>query len=266
MNKPFFKIKVLGIAIMASLFVVSCSDDDSNNNVSSDITQEDVMKSLEVEEISNFIDDLTLDNISMNRSNAKISSKFNRPDCADFSITDTGYTLTFTDCTNEDGETISGSINVTVVIENNAVSTSITFDNLMYAGNSINGSKTTSYSLDTTNGGSFMYTVTSDLSITFADGTTASEQGTKTYTITGLGTTEAAYTLNGNWTVTVDADTYTLTTDPTLEGTFSCGYITAGTLIMTKNALSASINYGDGTCDNKATVTYPDGTTEEIDL
>ncbi|WP_298317058.1 hypothetical protein [uncultured Aquimarina sp.] len=265
MNKPFFKIKVLGIAMMASLFAVSCSDDDSNTNTSSEITQEDVMKSLEVEEISNFIDDLTLDNISMNRSNAEISSKFNRPDCADFSVTENGYTLTFTECTNEDGETISGSINVNIVIENNAVSTSITFDNLTYAGNSINGSKTTSYSLDT-NGGSFTYTVTSDLSITFADGTTASEQGTKTYTITGLGTADAAYTLGGNWTVTVDADTYALTTDPILEGTFSCGYITTGTLVMTKNGLTASINYGDGTCDNKATVTYPDGTTEEIDL
>ncbi|WP_299222412.1 hypothetical protein [uncultured Aquimarina sp.] len=266
MNKPFFKIKVLSIAIMASLFIVSCSDDDSNNNVSSEITQEDVMKSLEVEEISNFIDDLTLDNISMNRSSAEISSKFNRPGCADFSVTDTGYTLTFTDCTTEDGETISGSMNVAILIENNTVSTSITFDNLTYAGNSINGSKSTSYSLDTTDGGNFMYTVTSDLSITLADGTNASEQGTKTYTITGLGASDAAYTLNGNWTVTLNADTYSLSTVPALEGTLSCGYITTGTLVMTKNALSASINYGDGTCDNKATVTYPDGTTEEIDL
>ncbi|MFD2562230.1 hypothetical protein [Aquimarina rubra] len=266
MNKPFFKIKVLGIVMMASLLVVSCSDDDSNNNLSTDITQEDIMKSLEVEEISNFIDGITLDNISMNRSNAEISSKLGRPDCADFSVTETGYTLTFTDCTTEDGETISGAINVSVVVENNAVSTSITFDNLTYAGNSINGSKSTSYSLNTTDGGNFTYTVTSDLSITLADGTTASEQGTKTYTITGLNSADATYTLSGNWTVTLNADTYSLATDPALEGTLSCEYITTGTLVMTKNALTASINYGDGTCDNKAIVTYPDGTTEEIDL
>lgn len=266
MNKSFFKIKVLSIAILACLFVVSCSDDDSNNNSSPDITQEDVMKSLEVEKISNFIDDMTLDNISMNRSNAEISSKFTSNDCADFSVTDTGYTLTFTDCTTEDGETISGSINVSVVIENNTVSTTITFDNLTFAGNSVNGSKSTSYSINTADGGSFMYTVTSDLSITLADGTTASEQGTKTYTINGLGNADATYTLSGNWTVTLNADTYSLATDPTLEGTLSCGYITTGTLVMTKNTLTASINYGDGTCDNKATVTYPDGTSEEIEL
>ncbi|WP_378174361.1 hypothetical protein [Aquimarina sp. SS2-1] len=265
MNKPCLKIKVIALAVLASFFIVSCSDDDSNNNLSTDITQEDVMKSLEVEEISNFIDNLTLDNISTNRSSAEISSKLGRPGCADFSVTDAGYTLTFTDCTTEDGETISGAINVSVVVENNSVSTSITFDNLTYAGNSINGSKSTSYSLNTTDGGNFVYTVTSDLAITLADGTTASEQGTKTYALTGFDV-DASYSLSGNWTVTLNADTYSLATDPALEGTVSCGYFTTGTLIMTKNALSASINYGDGTCDNKATVTYPDGTTEEIEL
>ncbi|MHA7057328.1 hypothetical protein ACWGOQ_0008935 [Aquimarina sp. M1] len=265
MNKSFLKIKVLSIAILSALFIISCSNDDGDK-VSTEITQEDVMKSLEVEEISNFIDDLTLDNISMNRSNVVISSKFNRPGCADFTITENGYTLTFTDCTTENGESISGAINVTIVIENNEVSTTITFDNLTYAGNSINGSKSTSYSLDTTDGGNFVYTVVSDLSIMQADGTTASEQGTKTYTVNGLGTASASYTIGGSWIVTLGSDSYSLATDPTLEGSFTCEYITTGTLVMTKNALSASINYGDGTCDNKATVTYPDGTTEEIDL
>ncbi|WP_108804339.1 hypothetical protein [Aquimarina sp. Aq107] len=265
MNKSFLKIKVLSIAILASLFIISCSDDDNSSNASIDITQEDVMKGLEVEKISNFIDNMTLDNISTNRSNAQLSSKFSRPGCADFSITDTGYTLTFTDCTTEDGETISGAINVMVVIENNTVTTTITFDNLTFAGNSVNGSKSTTYSLDT-NGGNFVYSVTSDLSITLADGTTASEQGTKTYTVSGLGTANASYSIGGSWIVTLGPDSYSLVTDPTLEGTFSCGYITTGTLIMTKNSLSASINYGDGTCDDKALVTYPDGTTEEIEL
>lgn len=264
MNKLFFKIKVVSIALLSCILVVSCSDDDSNK-VSTDITQDDITKSLEVEKISNFINDITLDNISMNRSNAEISSKLGRPGCADFSVTDTGYTLTFTDCTADDGATISGVINVSVVIENNAFSTTITFDNLNYGGNSVNGSKSTAYSLDT-DSGSFIYAVTSDLSIVLSDGTTASEQGTKTYTVTGIGTADAAYTLAGNWTVTLNADSYSLATDPALEGAFTCAYITSGTLIMTKNDLNASINYGDGTCDNKATVTYPDGTMEEIEL
>jgi len=270
MNTIIYKSKIkytkkLFNALLTCIFVVSCSDDDNADASSLDITQEDVKKSLEVEKISNFIDDMTLNNISSNRSNAEISSKLGRPGCADFSVTDTGYTLTFTDCTTDDGETISGAINVSVVIENNAVSTTITFDNLSYAGNSVNGSKTTAYSLDT-DSGSFIYAVTSDLSIVLADGTTASEQGTKTYTVTGIGTGDAAYTLSGNWTVTLNADSYSLATDPTLEGTFTCAYITTGTLIMTKNDLNASINYGDGTCDNLATVTYPDGTVEEIEL
>ncbi len=262
MNKPFLKIKVFSIAIIACMLVASCSDDDSNNS-SPDITQEDVMKSLEVEKISNFIDNMSLDNIPMNRSNAEGISKNN--DCIDFTVTQNGYTLTFSDCDFGNGETVSGSMNVIVTVTDTDVTSTITFDNLSYGGNQINGSKSSSYAFNT-DMGSFAYSVISDLSITLADGTTASEQGTKTYTVNGIGTADGTYTVSGNWTVTLNADTYTLATNPTLEGTFSCEYITTGTLVMTKNALSASINYGDGTCDNKATVTYPDGTTEEIDL
>jgi hypothetical protein len=45
----------------------------------------------------------------------------------------------------------------------------------------------------------------------------------------------------------------------------SCQYITSGTIELTRNGTTTTIDYGDGTCDNKATVTV-NGTTEEIDL
>lgn len=45
----------------------------------------------------------------------------------------------------------------------------------------------------------------------------------------------------------------------------SCGFIKSGTIELVKNGVTVVVDYGDGTCDNVATVTT-DGVTEEIDL
>lgn len=259
MNRPFLRIKLVATIFAFSLLIVSCSDDDETPaGGDQDITQQDIQRSLEVEEISNFIDGMTLDNLSTNRSSKSTN------ECITFSGGDNGYTISFDNCDFE-GETVNGSMTVSTSFDNDVVTSSVTFDNLSYGGNEINGTKTTTYSLDTT-GGNFTYTVTSDISITFADGTTASENGTKTYEITGLGTAEAAYAITGNWNVTIGSDAYTLVADPALKGTFDCAYITSGILTMTKNGATATIDYGDGTCDNLATATLPDGTSVEIEL
>ena len=45
----------------------------------------------------------------------------------------------------------------------------------------------------------------------------------------------------------------------------TCGYIKSGTVKLFKDNSNVIIDYGDGTCDNVATVTT-DGVTEEISL
>ena len=45
----------------------------------------------------------------------------------------------------------------------------------------------------------------------------------------------------------------------------SCGYIKSGTIVLTRGTTTITTDYGDGTCDNIATVTT-NGTTETIDL
>ena len=45
----------------------------------------------------------------------------------------------------------------------------------------------------------------------------------------------------------------------------SCGYITSGTVVLTRGTTTITTDYGDGTCDAVATVTT-NGTTETIDL
>ena len=262
MNKSIFKSRIAVLFIALGLSFTSCSDDDSgtSNPDTQNISTEEISKALEVEQASTFINDMTLSNIAGTKSEFAKNN-----DCIDYVVSESGYTLTFNDCEFPGRGTVSGTINVVVTIANDQATSTVTFDNFTYNGNVVNGSKTTSYSLNS-NGGSFVYNVTSDISIAFADGTTAFEQGTKTYEVTGLGTAEAAYSITGNWTVGLDNNTYSFVTDPSISGDFNCQYFTTGAVDITHNGNMVSVDFGDGSCDNKATVIYPDGTEVEIEL
>jgi hypothetical protein len=74
------------------------------------------------------------------------------------------------------------------------------------------------------------------------------------------------YYLSGSGSVTInDTAKYTKTITTPLLFDASCNFISSGIVELTKNGTTATINYGDGTCDNKATLTI-DGNTEEINL
>jgi hypothetical protein len=79
------------------------------------------------------------------------------------------------------------------------------------------------------------------------------------------GKSDNVYYLTGTGKVVFNDTTYvkTITTPLLFDG--SCEYVKSGVVEITKNGSTAIIDYGDGTCDNKATVTI-DGTTEEISL
>jgi hypothetical protein len=47
---------------------------------------------------------------------------------------------------------------------------------------------------------------------------------------------------------------------------FSCAHIVSGIVTITNDTSSRSIDFGDGTCDDKATVTLANGTTKEVTL
>jgi hypothetical protein len=47
---------------------------------------------------------------------------------------------------------------------------------------------------------------------------------------------------------------------------FACSYLNIGSMTVAKNGLSISVDFGDDTCDDIATVIYPNGKVEEISL
>lgn len=73
--------------------------------------------------------------------------------------------------------------------------------------------------------------------------------------------------ITGRWTVEyAGGDTYMVKTLTPLRKTFGCRWYVSGTVSIRHNDLIYTLDYGDGTCDNEATLTTPDGQTQVIEL
>lgn len=87
--------------------------------------------------------------------------------------------------------------------------------------------------------------------------------------VSGFGTTDKAddvFYESGVGSITLnDTAKFTRTITKPLTINRSCEFITSGTVVLTRGSSTVTIDYGDGTCDNKATVTT-NGTTEDIEL
>lgn len=67
--------------------------------------------------------------------------------------------------------------------------------------------------------------------------------------------------LNGN-----KLSTYTMEITEDLRREWACRFIVSGTLSLSRGDFTATLNYGDGQCDNKAMLTLPSGVRQEINL
>jgi len=107
--------------------------------------------------------------------------------------------------------------------------------------------------------------------VTFSDGRVYTRECTHTRTmIEGMTTFgniwDDVYTVEGLSTGTnCDGETYTHTIQNALMHKLSCRWIVEGTIGITVGEKNATFDYGDGTCDNIATVTA-NGETIEIKL
>jgi hypothetical protein len=103
------------------------------------------------------------------------------------------------------------------------------------------------------------------------DESTASFSGTRTREwIEGFGTGfwgDNVYLITGNGTFTGKmGNVFSKETLTPLRRELSCRFIVSGILQISRNDATASLDFGDGSCDAKGILTYPDGTSEEIFL
>ncbi|MFH4963432.1 hypothetical protein V8G69_00385 [Gaetbulibacter sp. M235] len=195
-------------------------------------------------------------------------------DCADIAVSVDGNTITATitftgDCLDNDGNVITGTITKVWSLTDTNAERTITVDNLSINGYIINGTKTYVFTSSNENGNPEM-TGTVDITVETDEGT-FSKVGTRTVEITTGGDTDSCYddekTISGSFVYT-DASGATFSVEITtpLVKLAECLYIASGVKEYTTVEGTTTLDYGDGTCDNIATKTAPDGTVTEIEL
>ncbi|HRK27361.1 MAG TPA: hypothetical protein PK239_08735 [Chitinophagales bacterium] len=183
-------------------------------------------------------------------------------------------TIDFGDsCEGEGGRIRSGQIIVTIsdTMSNAGATKTRTYQNYFVNGIQVQGTHTTTNNGVNAEGNpTFTHTLT-DGSLTFTDGSTATRQSVQTITtIAGWDTPpqwDNVWAITGNSNgVNRNGIAYsTLITEPLIKRR-NCRWIVSGTVEITRNDQTATLNYGNGACNRFATLTTPDGETHEIQL
>ncbi|MEZ4982653.1 MAG: hypothetical protein R2769_13925 [Saprospiraceae bacterium] len=174
-------------------------------------------------------------------------------------------------CTANNGRELSGiiTIEISAAPGTTGATRTITFDNFTIDGASVNGFQT--WTNDGDAAGYPCFTRTVDKTITFPNGTSTSFEGTHSLCkIEGSDTPARAddvYEINGSMSGENRAgNTFTAFITIPLIKPRACHNIVSGTVEITRNSDTGTLDYGDGNCDRIATVTLPDGTTKNVFL
>ncbi len=261
-------VKYTLLLIVSGMILYSCSEEDDNlNNLSDEALAEETASN--VAEIDNqFYEAFYLTDELMDGTSSIRNSQ-----CADISL-DTANRVFILDygegCTGPFGVERAGSITINYLgtYREPGSELSISFSNYTVNGNSLSGTIAMS-NFSTNDDGQIFFTVQiSGGEYTNNQGETITYSSQTTYTfISGERNNDIAdnvYSIEGtNSGTTSEGISYTSTIASSLTLNSSClaqqqAYVSSGVLDITLSTLElpASINFGDGSCDTKATLTY----------
>ena len=282
------KTKNLFIAsLMAFALFTSCTSSDktqdSSTAISTDQVTVDAKIDASIDDVSNIVEDqFTMKQGMTSKSTETMKSML--PACA--KVTWTLVDGLFTGiidfgpegCALENGNVLKGKMTITFSANFATSEQTITysFDGFMHNSNKLQGTKTITRSLKSTELLAAIHPVSTcsiDMTITFEDG--------KTYTRTGNRVKEMTegYDTKGNWddnvflvtgsstTTMPNGDKCSSTIKTPLRYVMACKkpFPVSGTVLKVKNDNEALVDFGTGECDNLATVTIA-GVTTTIEL
>lgn len=254
--------KRIALIMMGAVVILSCSDE-TETEENAELTSTELKTILETDDVSGSVDTV-LSDLYMNNSTSGKSVKSN--DCYNAEYTDTGYTVTFNNCVLNGSDNVNGTLVVTYNLDNETASYTAVYEDFYVGEIKINGTRTYVLSGNSNENG-VSFAVTSNMSLVLEDGSTVSENGTKTFGITfGDSLESTTFSIEGDWTLMADGNTYKVSVISALQGNLNCAYLNTGNMTIDKNGLTIGVNFGDGTCDDIALVTYPNGVEEEITL
>ncbi|MDG1572917.1 hypothetical protein OZ410_11370 [Robiginitalea sp. M366] len=187
------------------------------------------------------------------------------PACYEVTYSDTGFVAVFNNCVLNGTDNANGTLTVTYDLQAETASFTAVFEAFFVNDVELNGTRT--YTLTTGGAADITIDVTSDMTVTLPDERVISETGNKTVAFYfGNTLAESTFTITGSWNISMDNNLYSAVVQEPLTGNFGCGYLVSGVLELSKNGLAITVDLGDGTCDDQAMLTYPNGAQEPITL
>ena len=269
------------------VLLTSCNKEDIDNP---QVTQEDMANSAKTDAAVDDVSSVVLEqfNADLNLSGRTSENERVTPDCVTVTrVLSPGPTLTpgttvtktinfgTEGCTMRNGNILKGKIIISFIYQPQATEHVInySFENFYHNDIKLEGSKTVTIKLGTTTANPnthLIFKIDLNLTVTLPGGRIIKIKGTKTREIIeGQSTPELAdnvYQVTGNWeTIFPNGAIRTATITSPLIIKMNCHNIVKGIIEYKRNDLIAILDFGDGTCDNQATLTI-DGVQHLITL
>ncbi len=280
--KRLKKMNFAGAALLATLMFISCEKDESPEVIDQEQTFEvvDLQASDEseliTEEVINIGEDVyAADEISLT-SRGDYRSDY-LPDCVTITTVITNTTREKTidfgeGCELPNGNVLSGIIYLSYEkdMELAMKTIALSLENFTFNGVAVEGSASI-VRMRSNGNGNPQSDANASFSGTWPDGSTASFTGNRTREwIEGFGSGfwgDNVFLISGQSTYTGRlGNVFAKETISPLRRELACRFIVSGVLQISRNDLTASLDFGDGSCDAKGLLTYPNGETEEIFL
>ncbi|NNC70653.1 MAG: hypothetical protein HKN90_07530 [Flavobacteriaceae bacterium] len=279
MKKQKLKLSIIAVALIGLVFT-SCSDSEAviDDNLTSEVDLKAVEEEAEVDKISDetsaIIEEAYL-TVESPESKSHVTDRY-LPDCVTITIVLVQnmktVTIDFGDgCELRNGNFVSGKIILKYEKDPGvSVMKSFEFDGFTFNDKSVEGSGSILREKSNQNGNP-QSTRTGDVTVTWPDGAFANKNGTKIREmIEGQGTSawgDNVFLITGNWNFTKKNGTELSAEilEP-LRRELACKFLVSGIIELNKNENNAVLNYGDGACDDLATVSINGGEEREIHL
>ena len=278
---------VSGIAIVMLSFFISCDSTNDGNDNNPALTAKDIAVNskidVAIDDVVYIVEDqYTAQQSISNRSST--TSKSILPTCATFTtvLVDGTWTRTIdfgsAGCTLPNGNVLKGKIIISFSNDFTSKSRTLSyrFVDFYHNGKLLQGNKSITYESKSTELLATEHpvmTFTVDMKITFDDGKVYSRTGTTVKeTVEGnetpLNWEDNVFLVTGNSATSLaNGDTVTTVITTPLRYITSCKlpFPVSGIVSITKNTSVGTLDFGDGKCDNLATLTI-DGVTKDIIL
>ena len=287
-NEKSVMKKIKSLVFLSVLGCIACDNEVNESHEASLLEVNTVASEVAAEEVEGVLDDIVMyseSTFGVNESTSKTATAKESVDkkrgrskffntCADIvSEEQDGVrttTITFNEgCEDRHGNIISGTITKVKSKTDTGRDNTVTINNLTINGYVVNGTKVYAFVTSNDNGNPEM-TGSVDMTIETDEGT-KTKVGNRTVEITSGGDSDTCYddekTITGTSIYTnADGLSRTVTITTALIKPAACRFIASGVKTYEMAAGTLTLDFGDGTCDNEAIFTGPNGVDHVIIL